>query len=341
MSTVMRDKVIAEAAKWVGYLEKKSDYMLEDFTANAGSNNYTIFAKKYCNYGFGAYNVYQPSAWCAEYVTVVFYDALGYNTAGKIIQGFAYCPYGVNYWKSIGRWHDRSGYTPQPGDVIFFQSSGVASHTGIVYKVSGNTVYTYEGNTSSGSEVIPNGGACCAKSYSISNSRILGYGNPNWALIENVHYGEEYYNILNNKGLITNDEIWKDYDAPSTKSQTVALLDKITGGTWPSEEANTSIHWVQPMVISLCGKKIITDKDQWLTFPDIPISKALVLALIDHATGGTLDKYVNRKVDHWSRNNLDSLCDKAIITTPEAWTDFEAQISHAQLMAIMCKAFFK
>ena len=336
----MRDKVLAEAAKWVGYLEKKSDKNLEDFTANAGNNNYTIFAKKYAEYGFGEYSVYQGQPWCAMGVTVIFYNALGYSTASKIITGYAYCPYGVQHWKQRGRWHDRSGYTPQPGDVIMFQDSyGTACHTGIVYAVKGGRVYTYEGNTSDGTSVIANGGAFCAKNYTQSNKRILGYGNPDWDAIEDAHYGEEFYTKLKSAGLVSDSGIWQDYDAPTTKSQTIALIDKSTGGRWESEEADASIHWVQPHVISLCGKKIVTDKDQWLTYPDIPISKALLLALVDNATGGMTGTYKGRKADHWSRNNLDSLCDKAIITTPEAWTDFEAQVSHAQTMALVAKAF--
>ena len=38
----LRDKVIEEAEKWVGYLEKASNSQLESKTANAGYNNYII-----------------------------------------------------------------------------------------------------------------------------------------------------------------------------------------------------------------------------------------------------------------------------------------------------------
>ena len=86
-------------------------------------------------------------------------------------------------------------------------------------------------------------------------------------------------------------------------------------------------------------KKIITDKVQFLKNPDAPISKALLLALVDKATGGTNDKYKNRNADHWGRNHLDSLCDKAIINTPSAWTDFNGQVNKGQAIALICKAF--
>ena len=35
-------KVVQEALKWVGYLEKKSNAKLESLTDNAGTNNYNI-----------------------------------------------------------------------------------------------------------------------------------------------------------------------------------------------------------------------------------------------------------------------------------------------------------
>ncbi len=62
------DKVIAEAEKWLGYLEKRSNANLEDFTANAGSNNYTIFAQRYKQL-WGDNLQGQP--WCAMFVSVI------------------------------------------------------------------------------------------------------------------------------------------------------------------------------------------------------------------------------------------------------------------------------
>ena len=42
-------------------------------------------------------------------------------------------------------------------------------------------MYTIEGNTSAGEQVIPNGGAVCKKSYRLYNSRIAGYGRPDYS----------------------------------------------------------------------------------------------------------------------------------------------------------------
>lgn len=165
------DLVIQEAEKWIGYLEKKSNSQLESLTANAGYNNYTIFCKWYEDWfnerGF------QPSAWCAEFVSCMIYKGCGNK---EVIKHFAYCPYGVNWFKQNGYWHTSN---PKRGDVIFFKDSqGVACHTGIVSSASSTTVVTIEGNTSSASGVIANGGAVAKKSYNINYSRIMGYGRP-------------------------------------------------------------------------------------------------------------------------------------------------------------------
>ncbi|MDR2025401.1 MAG: hypothetical protein LBQ71_19650, partial [Hungatella sp.] len=48
-------------------------------------------------------------------------------------------------------------------------------------------VYTIEGNTSSGAEVIANGGAVCLKEYALINSRIDGYGRTGlWWSSQNI-----------------------------------------------------------------------------------------------------------------------------------------------------------
>ena len=67
-----------------------------------------------------------------------------------------------------GNYTKRSSGKPSVGDIIFFGSS-TSSHSGIVYKVDGDTVYTIEGNASNRVRYLE---------YSINSSRILGYGTP-------------------------------------------------------------------------------------------------------------------------------------------------------------------
>ena len=173
------NSIVEEAKKWVGYLEKASNSNLNDFTANAGDNNYTRFAVDYCNYFGESLNIYQAQPWCAMFVSVVFANVYGTGKAEEMLGGhFAYCPYGVANFKSKGIWKT---INPKPGDVIMFKdSSGTACHVGIVSEAKNGVVYTIEVNTSSSSGVVANGGSVAEKSYSMSYNRILGYGNINY-----------------------------------------------------------------------------------------------------------------------------------------------------------------
>lgn len=154
------------------------------------------------------------------------------------------------------------------------------------------------------------------------------------------HWAEKYCNKLASLGYLDKD-VWKYYDCDMPVSYGIALLDNITGGRWGSNEADASIHWAQPVIISLCGKGIITDKQQYVDFitSDANMSNALCLALFDRVTGGMLSTYVGRNTDHWARNCLDSLYYKGIVTTSEAYTNFEAATSYGCFMGLVCNAF--
>ena len=171
-------KLIDQADHWIGYLEKKSNAYLDDFTANAGSNNYTCFARDYKAHTGGNY---QAQPWCAMFVSEVFVQAFGLEAAKKLLGGslYHYCPTGVNQFKKAGRWST----FPEPGAVIFFTNGQRAYHTGIVTEVTSTRIKTIEGNTSGASGVIENGGGVCQKAYGKSYSKIMGYGLPDWSLV--------------------------------------------------------------------------------------------------------------------------------------------------------------
>ena len=169
---VSPDKVIEVASGEVGYLEKKSAKDLDSKTANAGDGNYTKYARD-------LFPSLQGQAWCDMFVDWCFMKAYGKETARKLLGDFsAYTPDSAERFKLMGRWHSNG---PKKGDVIFFANTERICHTGIVYKVDDTTVYTIEGNTSAGEQVIPNGGAVCKKSYKLYNSRIAGYGRPDYS----------------------------------------------------------------------------------------------------------------------------------------------------------------
>lgn len=179
-------KLIDQAAKWVGYLEKRSNAHLDDFTANAGSNNYTCFARDYREHTSGNY---QGQPWCAMFVSEVFVQAFGLDTARMLLCGslYHYCPTGAEQFKRAGCF----SRTPEPGAVIFFTNGKRAYHTGIVTEVTATRVKTIEGNTSGASGVVENGGGVCRKSYSQNDSKILGYGLPPWSKLGKSGWQQE------------------------------------------------------------------------------------------------------------------------------------------------------
>jgi hypothetical protein len=169
------DDVIKIANKYIGYLEKNSNSFLDNFTKNAGKRNYTKFAVEFKK--FTGLNL-QAQPWCDIFCDSCFVEAYGVADAKKLLGGFsAYTPTSANYFKNMKRWYTSD---PEIGDVIFFKNSERINHTGIVVNVSNTKVYTIEGNTSSGTEIIENGGGVFRKEYYLTNQRIAGYGRPNY-----------------------------------------------------------------------------------------------------------------------------------------------------------------
>lgn len=175
-----KQKVIDIALAEVGYLEKASNSQLDDPTANAGSNNWTKYARdldKIPGFYNGRKNGFE---WCDMFVDWCFVQAYGVDTAKKLLnQPFnsagAGCTYSAQYFKNAGQFHTSK---PQPGDQIFYGNAANAYHTGLVYEVDASYVYTVEGNTSGASGVIANGGGVCRKQYRLNASQIYGYGRP-------------------------------------------------------------------------------------------------------------------------------------------------------------------
>lgn len=172
-------KLIEIATAEVGYLEKASNSNLDSKTGNAGSKNYTKYARDLAKIS-GFYNGNKNGyAWCDVFVDWCFVQAFGVAEAKKLLNHGQYgagCVYSSRYFRDINRFYQ----APKVGDVIFFGSKGSEYHTGIVYKVDSDNVYTIEGNTSGASGVVANGGGVCKKSYKLNYYKITGYGRPNY-----------------------------------------------------------------------------------------------------------------------------------------------------------------
>lgn len=91
---------------------------------------------------------------------------------------FADVDKGMKGFKDSRMWRER-GATPIPGDYVFFDWDGGTDpdgvkdpdHVGAVLCVEGNFLYTIEGNS---------GGRVAVQRYSLSDSRIVGYGVLDW-----------------------------------------------------------------------------------------------------------------------------------------------------------------
>lgn len=177
-------KLLEVAEAQVGYLEKKSNSNLDSKTANAGDKNYTKFARDLDKLGYFYNGPKNGYAWCDVFVDWCFVQAFGVDEAMKLLQQpkksyGAGCGYSRDYYKKKGQFYTSK---PKPGDQIFFWNSrkNSVAHTGIVYEVDSTYVYTIEGNTSSSSGVVANGGAVAKKKYKLNYARLCGYGRPNY-----------------------------------------------------------------------------------------------------------------------------------------------------------------
>lgn len=126
----------------------------------------------YTKYGawFGA----PTTAWCA------FFVAWCSNQAGistSVLPRIGNCASMVSWYSQRGRYFNKNGFAPKAGDLVFFNWKGgsTAKHIGIVTGVSGNNVYTIEGNTGSSY-----GFRAEAKTRKLNASYILGYARPDF-----------------------------------------------------------------------------------------------------------------------------------------------------------------
>lgn len=181
-----QEKLIRTAFNEIGYLEKRSNAELDDKTANAGTANYTKYARDLDELAFynGKKNGY---AWCEAFVDWCFVQTFGMENALKMTNqpkgGLgASATWSKRYYEEAGRFFKE----PEIGDQIFFTNDDGESmyHTGIVSNIDDAYVYTIEGNTSAAAGVDPNGGAVEAKHYALNHRKIGGYGRPDYSIVE-------------------------------------------------------------------------------------------------------------------------------------------------------------
>ncbi|MDE6041481.1 MAG: peptidoglycan-binding protein [Muribaculaceae bacterium] len=156
-----RSLIVSTAAKYVGTKEPNGDdQFIKAYNKSVGTN----------------FNM--QTAWCAMFVT---FCARMAGVPTTVIPNFASCTVSRDsFWKPKNRWRLRtSGYTPKPGDLIFFDwdLDGGPNHVGLVKSVTASQVTTIEGNTSDQTKVNKEDGVY-VKTYSRSYKYILAYAEP-------------------------------------------------------------------------------------------------------------------------------------------------------------------
>ena len=173
------EDVIAVARAELDYHEKATNSNLDDKYANAGSGNFTKYARDFDEKYPRWYNGRkQGFAYCDIFLDWTFLTAFGYEKALELLcqpeeSCGAGCVYSLRYYKAKGQLYLRD---PKPGDQIFFgESLDIVHHTGLVEDVDGTYVYTIEGNTSD---------MVARRKYRLTDSSIVAYGRPNYDAVD-------------------------------------------------------------------------------------------------------------------------------------------------------------
>lgn len=170
------ETVVSLAESQVGYQEKASNYQLDDFTANAGTNNWTKYARDLDGIGNIQNGKKNSQDWCDVFVDWLFIITFGADIGHRMIyqdlKGLgAGVGYSARYYKNNNAYYTKD---PHIGDQIFF---GDMDHTGIVVELDGDYVITVEGNY---------GNKVGKRRIRKNDSFITGYGRPNWSLAGSV-----------------------------------------------------------------------------------------------------------------------------------------------------------
>lgn len=158
-----------EKAARFAFLQKLAD-QYDSRGEIKGKSDYRYFSEWYIrsykdNPGW---NQYTP--WCACFLSWAA-DQKKASIDGAP-PSFANVDIGMKGFKESGMWRER-GAAPIPGDYVFFDWDGGTDpdHVGAVLCVKDGFLYTIEGNS---------GGRVAVNRYSLSDSRIMGYGVLNW-----------------------------------------------------------------------------------------------------------------------------------------------------------------
>ena len=226
----------------VGYLEKRSNSQLDSKTGNAGYNNYTKYSRDVNNMGLMGC---QGQPWCATYQFWICAQIFGKQKAlGIMGNGFYNCNSVKAHSKSKGTWHG----TPKLGSLVIFRNG---AHIGRVISISGNTIRTNEGNTSSGglNTVEANGGCVDEKSYTIGNSQIDGYVWIDYGEGEDFSDGTDYWKAPGTATATVDNLYVRAYPNGEIIGELMKgnrfEINGVTSGKWTQVNvANIGVGWI-------------------------------------------------------------------------------------------------
>lgn len=159
----LRSKVVAQAKAWIGCKESDGSHkeIIDVY------NSHTPLAR--------GYKVQYTDAWCATFVSAVAIKC-GYT---DIMPTECGCDKMIELYQKLNCWKEDDSYTPDAGDVIFYDwddsgsgdNTGSSDHVGIVESVSGSTITVIEGNYSDSVK---------RRTLQVNGKYIRGYGLPKY-----------------------------------------------------------------------------------------------------------------------------------------------------------------
>ena len=176
-----RKRIIEFAMSQVGVCEDPKGSNKQKYGAYLDSTDWYLYRDSSGKEWIHKVNGYD---WCTQTVDASFCMTFSLPKAREMLYRPVYNNYGAvvkyafNYFKAAGSGFTKEQYTPQPGDVIYFQNKNGLSHTGIVIDVLNGKVRTVEGNTSSDGKTS---WYVAQKVYDLKSSYIYGYGVPNYS----------------------------------------------------------------------------------------------------------------------------------------------------------------
>lgn len=235
----LRNQLVAVMESWIGLNEADGSYQkIIDIY-----NGHQPLAR--------GYHVKDTDAWCAAAVSAA---AIVTDCTG-ILPTECGCGQQITAFQTLGRWQERDGCRPKPGDVIYYDWDdngrgdcvGWPDHVGIVEKVMGQTITVIEGNK---------GSAVARREVPIGGRYIRGFGCPDYrneAAVKSVYE-------LAQLGILNSPDYWVE----QVHSKRIAHLEDLLSKAAACIAAAQHSDMVQKNLERLVCARVINSPGYWL-----------------------------------------------------------------------------